>query len=378
MNTCYFITFANQCWLSIRLNLIGNVLMLITTLLVTTNNANLNPSLSAVILNYVLQVVYQMQFLVKQLAQVENSMNSAERIIYYGNQLPSEIEPAANVLLKPAPSWPEKGEIRFENVQMRYRDGLPLVLKGLNLDVRGGERIGIVGRTGAGKSSIISSLFRMVELSSGKIEIDGNDISKIGLHGLRSSLSIIPQDPTLFRGTVRSNLDPFNEHSDLELWAALKSAHLIGESSTEPEAPQEAHDATGSGSEQNQTPSKLTLETPIVSEGLNFSLGQRQLMALARALIRKSRIIVCDEATSSIDEEMDRKIQTTILEGFKGSTVLCIAHRLRTILNYDKVVVMDAGIVVEFDEPLKLWNTQGGVFRAICDKSKIRRGDFDP
>lgn len=193
MNTCYFITFANQCWLSIRLNLIGNVLMLITTLLVTTNKARLNPSLGAVILNYVLQVVYQMQFLVKQLAQVENSMNSAERIIYYGNQLPSEIKPESDVLLKPAPSWPETGEIKFEGVQMRYREGLPLVLKSLTLNIRGGERIGIVGRTGAGKSSIISSLFRMVELSSGKIQIDGNDISRMRLHDLRSSLSIIPQ-----------------------------------------------------------------------------------------------------------------------------------------------------------------------------------------
>jgi ABC-type multidrug transport system fused ATPase/permease subunit len=177
----------------------------------------------------------------------------------------------------------------------------------------------------------------------------------------------------LFCGTVRSNLDPFNEYTDLDLWGALRSAHLVEDIPT----PQEKFpNNLESGSDEDQAPQKITLETPIVSGGLNFSLGQRQLMALARALIRKSRILVCDEATSSIDEDMDLKVQTTMLEGFKGCTVLCIAHRLRTIVRYDRVVVMDGGVVAECDEPLKLWS-RGGVFRAMCDKSKIRREDFD-
>jgi ATP-binding cassette subfamily C (CFTR/MRP) protein 1 len=197
MDTCYFMTFSNQCWLSTRLDIVGNTLALITALVVVTNHLKTNPSLSAVILSYVLQVTNMMQFIVKQLAQVENSMNSTERLVYYSNKLPSEATPDPDTLIKPAPSWPERGEIKFEGVQMRYREGLPLVLKGLDLHVRGGERVGIVGRTGAGKSSIMSCLFRMIELSSGQIEVDGNDVSKMDLYDLRSRLSIIPQGKSM-------------------------------------------------------------------------------------------------------------------------------------------------------------------------------------
>jgi len=197
MDTCYFMTFSNQSWLSTRLNVVGNTLALITVLVVVTNHLKINPSLSAVILTYVLQVINMLQFIVKQLAQVENSMNSTERLIYYSNELPSEATPAPDSLFKPAPDWPENGEIKFEGVQMRYRNGLPLVLKGVDLHVRGGERIGIVGRTGAGKSSIMSCLFRMIELSDGRIEVDGIDISKMELYDLRNRLSIIPQGKSM-------------------------------------------------------------------------------------------------------------------------------------------------------------------------------------
>jgi len=257
------------------------------------------------------------------------------------------------------PSWPEHGEITMRNVEMRYRDGLPLVLKGFSIHINGGERIGIVGRTGAGKSSIMSGLFRLVELSAGSIEIDGVDISKIGLHDLRSKLAIIPQDPTLFRGTVRSNLDPFGNHTDEELWGALRQANLVED------VPADGAAASG----------RITLDGVVEEEGMNFSSGQRQLMALARALVRGSRIIVCDEATSSVDIETDTKIQEAIAKGFKGRTLLCIAHRLRTIVKYDRVCVMDAGKIAEIGTPLALFDT-GGIFRGMCDRSKIRREDF--
>ena len=204
----------------------------------------------------------------------------------------------------------------MRDLDMRYRDGLPLVLQGFNMHVRGGERIGIVGRTGAGKSSIMNALFRIVELSAGTIEIDGVDISSIGTHDLRSKLAIIPQDPTLFRGTVRSNLDPFNRHSDLELWVALRQANLVTDDEISA-----ADGGTGTG--------RVTLDGVVDEEGRNFSQGQRQLMALARALVRGSRIIACDEATSSVDIETDRKIQRAIVQGSEGRTLLCIAHRLR-------------------------------------------------
>jgi len=205
----------------------------------------------------------------------------------------------------------------------------------------------------------MSTLFRLVEISSGSITIDGLDTAKIGLHDLRSRLAIIPQDPTLFKGTIRSNLDPFHEHTDLELWSALRQADLVSEAATM----------------EDKSPGRIHLDGIVEEEGLNFSLGQRQLMALARALVRNSRIIVCDEATSSVDMETDEKIQKTIRTGFEGKTLLCIAHRLRTIISYDRICVMDAGRIAELDTPLALYE-QGGIFRGMCDRSGIRREDI--
>jgi len=205
--------------------------------------------------------------------------------------------------------------------------------------IKPGERVGIVGRTGAGKSSIVSTLFRLVELSSGTITIDGINIATIGLYDLRSRLTIIPQEPTLLQGTICSNLDPFNKYTDAELWSALRQADLVSQD-------QDIKDTKGH---------RIHLDAPVEEEGTNFSLGQRQLMALARALIRGSQIIVCDEATSSADFETDRRIQRAIVRGFKGKTLLCIAHRLKTIIGYDRICVMDAGKIVELDTPLALW-----------------------
>jgi len=246
------------------------------------------------------------QFTVRQLAEVENNMNATERIHYYGTQL--EEEPPLH-LAKVEESWPQRGEIVFDNVQMRYRDGLPLVLKGLSLHIKGGERIGVVGRTGAGKSTIMSTLFRLTELSDGSITIDGVDIQTVGLADLRTKLAIIPQDPTLFKGTIRSNLDPFGKFKDLELWSALRQADLVG-----------------SDMELGDANARIHLDSVVEEEGLNFSLGQRQLMALARALVRGSQIIVCDEATSSVDFETDERIQLAMRRGFAGKTMLCIAQ----------------------------------------------------
>ncbi|KAF5850404.1 hypothetical protein GGP41_002612 [Bipolaris sorokiniana] len=355
MNSAYYLTFANQRWLSVRLDIVGIALVFTTGILVVTSRFSVDPSIAGLVLSYILTIVQMIQFTVRQLAEVENNMNSTERIHHYGSQLEEE---APLHMGQVRPTWPEHGEIVFDKVEMRYRDGLPLVLKGLSMHVRAGERIGVVGRTGAGKSSIMSALFRLQELSGGSIIVDGVDIAKIGLHDLRSKLAIIPQDPTLFKGTIRSNLDPFHEHSDLELWSALRQADLV---STE----QAMDDHSG----------RIHLDSVVEEEGLNFSLGQRQLMALARALVRNSQIIVCDEATSSVDFETDAKIQQTIVEGFKGKTLLCIAHRLKTIINYDRICVMDAGQIAELDSPLRLYD-QGGIFKGMCERSGIKREEI--
>lgn len=201
----------------------------------------------------------------------------------------------------------------------------------------------------------MQALFRLVELSGGSIAIDGINISTVGLHDLRSRLAIIPQDPTLFKGTVRSNLDPFNEHGDAELWDALRQANLSS-----------SGDEGGGGG--------VDLDTAVEEEGMNFSLGQRQLMALARALVRDAKIIICDEATSSVDFATDQKVQAT-MEAFKGKTLLCIAHRLKTIIGYDRICVMDQGEVAELGPPLELYD-QGGIFSSMCEKGGVRREDI--
>ncbi|KAK4148084.1 ATP-binding cassette transporter YOR1 [Dichotomopilus funicola] len=386
VDSAYFLTYSNQRWLSMRLDMIGNCLVFTTGILVVTSRFSVDPSTGGLVLSYILAIVQMIQFTVRQLAEVENGMNSVERLRYYGNELEQEA-PLKTVEVRD--SWPEKGEIVFDNVEMRYRAGLPLVLQGLSMHIQGGERIGIVGRTGAGKSSIMSALFRLVELSEGSITIDGLNISTIGLHDLRSRLAIIPQDPTLFRGTVRSNLDPFNEHTDLELWSALRQADLVSDSSSGSDSEGAAHSNSNDDEKADGAPedpavpapaakdtSRIHLETTVEEDGLNFSLGQRQLMALARALVRGSQIIVCDEATSSVDMETDDKIQATIATGFKGKTLLCIAHRLRTIIGYDRICVMDKGQIAEMGPPIELWAMEGGIFRGMCERSGIRMEDI--
>ncbi|CAK7564171.1 MAG: ATP-binding cassette transporter yor1 [Sporothrix epigloea] len=386
MNSAYYLTFSNQRWLSIRLDMIGNLLVFTTGILVVTSRFDVAPSIGGLVLSYILAIVQIIQFTVRQLAEVENGMNAVERIQYYGQQLEEE---APMHTIDVRKSWPEKGEIIFDNVEMRYRAGLPLVLRGLNMHVQGGERIGVVGRTGAGKSSIMSTLFRLVELSGGRITVDGIDIATIGLHELRSRLSIIPQDPTLFRGTIRSNLDPFKEHNDLELWSALRQANLVSE---EAEQAGQGNAAARNGSQEGASTSaspvsavadvvagrdtRIHLDTIVEEDGLNFSLGQRQLMALARALVRGSQIIVCDEATSSVDMETDDKIQATITSSFRGKTLLCIAHRLRTIIGYDRICVMDQGTIAELDSPTALFQIENGIFRSMCERSGIRAEDI--
>ncbi|KAF9882800.1 hypothetical protein FE257_005148 [Aspergillus nanangensis] len=360
-----FLATADLRWVGIRIDLASSLLILTIACLVASSQFNATPSTSGLVLS--------------QFGQSQTGMNSVQRLHHYGDNL--EQEPPLHQKDVP-PSWPEKGQITFTNAQMRYRDGLPLVLQGLSMEIRGGERIGIVGRTGAGKSSIMATLFRFVDLCGGSIVIDDIDIATVGVQDLRTRMAIIPQDPTLFKGTIRSNLDPFNEHTDLEMWSALRKAHLIGQ-----ELPGESQSLTDNNDDEATThneksttppsaqPRPLHLDTSVEEGGENFSLGQRQLMALARALVRDSRIIICDEATSSVDLETDTKVQETIAHGFHGRTLLCIAHRLRTILKYDRICVMDHGKIAEMDAPLTLWEARG-VFRGMCDQSGITREDF--
>lgn len=275
-------------------------------------------------------------------------MNCVERIVHYANEVPNEFNPSKPEVL--SNDWP-RGEIKFVDYSMRYRPDLPLVLKNINLTISSGEKIGICGRTGSGKSSLLLSLYRMVEPASGSIFIDDIDIQQLKTHQLRNNVSIIPQEPTLFSGTIRSNLDPFDSYSDVQIWSALEKASM-----------KDAIDKLEHG-----------LEAPVVSGGSNFSVGQRQLLCLARAMIRKTRVIILDEATASVDMESDSVIQRTIREHFQNCTVLTIAHRLNTIMDYDRIMVLQQGECVEFDSPKQLVNMENGLFKSMLVQAGIIR-----
>jgi len=307
---------------------------------------------------------------VRQFAEVENDSNAVERILYYSQEVEQE---APHVVLdnKLPPNWPSGGRLTFKDVQMSYRPDLPTVLKSVSLDIQAGESVGIVGRSGAGKSSIMTALYRLTELSSGSISLDGVDISTLGLDDLRRNLSIIPQDPLLFSGTIRSNLDPFGQYDDAMLWDALKRAHLV-----EDNGDIGGTDESSPTAESDAVVRRFTLDTIIEEEGANLSVGQRSLVSLARAIVIPSTITLLDEATASVDYATDQLIQETIATQFRDRTLLCIAHRLRTILGYDRVCVMNAGAVAEFDTPMKLYENLNGIFRSMCDRSGITAKDI--
>ena len=374
-NRAYYLTVVNQRWLGIRLDFLGSLLTFSVAIIVVTSHS-VSAARGGLGLSTMVTVQQSFSWLVRQLAEVENDMVGAERIMHYANELEQEA-PHQIEASKPPSSWPAEGRIIFDNVRMKYRPELPDVLKGLTLSVGAAEKIGVVGRTGAGKSSIMIALFRMAELSSGSIKIDGVDVSRIGLNDLRSGISIIPQDPLLFSGTLRSNIDPFNTKSDAELYDALKRAHLVHSS---PRASMAVPRVSISGEllpadAQTQTKGRFTLDTVVEEEGGNLSVGERSLVSLARALVRGTKVLVLDEATASVDVETDKRVQQTIREEFTDRTLLCIAHRLRTILSYDRILVMADGQVEEFDTPLNLYKARGA-FYEMAQKSSINEQDL--
>ncbi|XP_030646268.1 multidrug resistance-associated protein 1-like [Chanos chanos] len=344
--TSYFPRFVATRWLAVNLEFLGNLLVLAAAILSVMGRATLSPGIVGLAVSHSLQVTGILSWIVRAWTDVENNIVSVERVKEYAD---TPKEAAWTVENSPLPlAWPRTGTIDFREYGLQYRKGLDWALKEITLSVKEKEKVGIVGRTGAGKSSLALGIFRILEAAKGDIHIDGINIAKIGLHELRSRITIIPQDPVLFSGSLRMNLDPFDGYSDEEVWRALELAHL-------------KNFVSG-------LPDKLNHECS--EGGENLSLGQRQLVCLARALLRKTKILVLDEATAAVDLETDNLIQSTIRTQFEDCTVLTIAHRLNTIMDYTRVIVMDRGYIAEMDTPANLI-AQRGQFYRMCREAGL-------
>ncbi|KAK3702318.1 hypothetical protein RRG08_008706 [Elysia crispata] len=340
----WFLFLSTSRWLGIRMDILSVVFIACVVYLSVLTSDSMDAGYVGLSAVYTIHLMGLFQWTVRQSVELENQMIAVERVLQY-TRLPIEAALESKPGQGPPDTWPSSGSIRANRVSLQYSPLSPFVLKNISFDIRGGEKVGIVGRTGAGKSSLITTLFRLAE-PEGELTIDGVSIHRLGLHDLRKAISIIPQDPVLFTGSVRRNLDPFDEYSDSQLWRALDEVQL--------------KDAITSH------PDNLYME---VSEGgSNFSAGQRQLMCLARAVLGNTRILVIDEATANVDPITDELIQQTIRSKFKACTVLTIAHRLHTIIDSDRVMVLDAGKVVEMDTPAALLAQEGGLFSSMVEQ----------
>jgi len=338
---------AVQVWLSMRLEVLGGLILFTTAICITLTNPA--PGLAGLAIAYASNVVVNLNFSVQTATQVESQMNAVERVAEY-SELKNEKDTDTGDQ-DPGEQWPSEGTIEFENSTMSYREDLDPALNGLNITIPGGSRVAIVGKTGAGKSTIIVSLLRLVDLSAGKLLIDGVDISKVPLSVLRKAITVVPQDPVLFTSSLRKNLDPFDLYTDEQIWTAIDKAHL-----------RKTVDSLPDG-----------LESLISQGGENLSVGQRQLTCIARAILRESKIVLLDEASAALDQDTDELIQQSIRTSFPGATLLVIAHRMNTIIDLDLALVMAEGKAAEFGAIPDLLQDPEGDFSRLVKASGVQR-----
>lgn len=386
-NRPFIYLWAANRWLALRVDFTGALVAFFAGTFVILNMGTIDAGSAGLSLTYAVMFTENVLWLVRLYSMNEQNMNSVERVKEY-----IEVEQEARAIIqeaRPDSDWPSQGAIQFMNYSTRYRSDLEPVLKDLTFNIQPGERVAIVGRTGAGKSSLALALFRGLEAEGGKIVIDDVDIGLIGLQDLREAITIVPQDSTLFTGTIRSNLDPFSLFTDEEIFATLRRVQLIDAPAstipstsatsmvptilTPPDSPQSPEDG-GLDLSKKKTNTRenanvfTSLSSAVAESGSNLSQGQRQLLCLARALLKAPRVLLMDEATASIDYATDGRIQDTLRE-VKESTIITIAHRLQTIIDYDKVLVLDRGKLIEYDAPWELISREGSIFRGMCEMS---------
>ncbi|KAK5992840.1 Pleiotropic ABC efflux transporter of multiple drugs YBT1 [Cladobotryum mycophilum] len=348
-------------WMSIRMVLLGSIFTSIVGVIIAVS-PSIDAALAGFTLSFALDFAGNILMTLWSYTSAELDMNATERVMEYSELQTEPLEGG-----KAPETWPTSGNIEVKDLVVGYVEDSPPVLRGISFNVKDNERIGVIGRTGAGKSSLTLALFRFLEARSGQIFIDGVDISTIDLHSLRSRLAIIPQDPVLFSGTVRSNLDPFNDRTDEELRDSLRRVHLVESELVS------LNSEPSSASASTLTPGNLNifrdLSSGIAESGGNLSQGQRQLLCMARAIVSRPKIMILDEATSAVDMATDTLIQRSIREEFTDSTLVVIAHRLSTIADFDRILVLSEGAVAEFGTPKELWSKEDGLFRDMCESS---------
>ncbi|KAI0357032.1 multidrug resistance-associated ABC transporter [Trametes cingulata] len=374
-------------WLLLTFDTLGATTILATTLVALSGYVD--AGLAGVCITSAMSFTTSVYWTCRYWTSLELDLNAVERVVEYLN-LPQE-PPAIIESNRPPAYWPSSTSpnkdslLVVEDLVIKYAPELPAIIHGISFTLKAKERVGLLGRTGSGKSTLAMSLLRFVDPTSGRIVIDGIDITTIGLYDLRSRITFIPQDATLFSGTLRDNLDPFGEHTDAECLDVLRRVHMLADdthkssqdtaeetsraASIYDNDPDTTAESTTTARTETESKVVVTLDTQVSPGGTNFSQGQRQLIAMARALLRHSTIIILDEATSSIDFATDAKIQTTIREEFGDSLLLTVAHRLRTVIDYDRLIVLEKGELAEFDTPLNLIQKEGGIFRNMCLKS---------
>lgn len=359
----YFYLWQSNRWLGFTCGTVSMVVSVVASAAVIAFSSKIDAGSAGISLSFAMTFGDAVFWAVRLYSESEIAMNSMERVNEY-----VELEQEAPAIIessRPPAGWPDKGKIEFRDLSLRYSPDLPLVIKNVSFTVGSGLKVGIVGRTGAGKSTIITALFRTLESTSGSIIIDGVDISKIGLYDLRRAISIIPQDPTLFQGTLRSNLDLYGEFDDNAIYRALAHVQLVPEATTLENSSRQ----TGFDTSDENVNRFLNLDLQIQEGGSNLSQGQRQLLCLARSILKEPRILLLDEATASIDYKTDALVQQTIRTAFSDVTILTIAHRLRTIADYDRVLVLEKGRVAQFGTPADLLKIRDGIFYGMCERS---------